>query len=88
MTIREQKGSVYRSMQGKEVDMNKLVTQNEMTVAVGNVRVNARGDQLGPGGTIIKKYEEVVREEAQTPTVPSQRPARKSVENEDPTGGV
>jgi hypothetical protein len=61
-TFREQRGSVYRSMQGKEVDMNKLVNQNEMTVAVGNVKVNARGDELGPGGRIIRKAEDVVRE--------------------------
>lgn len=75
-------------MQGKEVDMNKLINQNEMTVAVGNVRVNARGDELGPGGKIIKKYEEVVREQGQAPAVPSQFNVRKSIEQEDPTGGV
>jgi len=46
---------VHRSMQGKEVDMNKLMNQNEMVIAVGNVRVNARGDEIGPGGKIIVK---------------------------------
>ena len=61
MTFREQRGSVYRSMQGKEVDMNKLINQNEMTVAVGNVKVNARGDELGPGGKIIRTREDVLR---------------------------
>jgi hypothetical protein len=87
MTFKEQRG-VYRSMQGKEVDMNKLVNQNEMTVAVGNVKVNARGDQLGPGGKIIKKYEEVVRENNGTKATPSQHNVRKNIEDEDPTGGV
>lgn len=62
MTMKETQRQVYRSMQGKEVDMNKLVMQNEMTVAVGNVKVNARGDELGPGGKIIKKREDVLRE--------------------------
>ena len=56
--MQEQPRSVYRSMQGKEVDMNKLINQNEMTVAIGNARVNARGDELGPGGKIIKKRED------------------------------
>lgn len=88
MTFREQRGSVYRSMQGKEVDMNKLVNQNEMTVAVGNVKVNARGDQLGPGGKIIKKYEEVVRENTGTRATPSQTNVRKDADLDDPTGGV
>jgi hypothetical protein len=49
-------------MQGKEVDMEKLVSANELMPAVGNVRVNARGDELGPGGQIIRKREEVMAE--------------------------
>ena len=62
MAMKEQQRQVYRSMQGKEVDMTKLINQNELTVAVGNVKVNARGDELGPGGKIIKKREEVMNE--------------------------
>ena len=62
MAMKETQRQVHRSMQGKEVDMNKLVMQNEMTVAVGNVKVNARGDELGPGGKIIRKREDVLRE--------------------------
>jgi hypothetical protein len=62
MAMKEQQRAVYRSMQGKEVDMNKLINQNEMTVAVGNVKVNARGDELGPGGRIARKREDVMAE--------------------------
>ena len=49
-------------MQGREVDMEKLMRQNELVPAVGNMKTNARGDQLGPGGKIIKKREEIVAE--------------------------
>jgi len=49
-----------RTMQGKMLDMDKLISQNELMPAVGNVRVNARGDELGPGGQIIRKREEIV----------------------------
>lgn len=52
----------YRTMQGKEVDMDKLMLQNEMMPAVGNVRMNARGDELGPGGKVVKKREDIVSE--------------------------
>ena len=52
----------HRSMRGKQVDMDLLRKRNELTPAVGNARVNARGDELGPGGQIIKKREEVVAE--------------------------
>jgi hypothetical protein len=52
----------YRSMLGTEVDMEKLRNQNELALAVGNARVNARGDEIGPGGKIIRKREEVMQE--------------------------
>ncbi len=81
MAMKEQPKQVYKSMQGKEVDMHKLIMQNEMTVAVGNVKVNARGDELGPGGKIIKKREDVLRE------APGSRVAgKKDVSNMDPEG--
>ena len=50
----------YRTMQGKIVDLEKLMSQNELMPAIGNMKVNARGDELGPGGKIIKKREDVV----------------------------
>lgn len=37
---------VYRTAQGKIVDLGALQLQNENTRAVGNMRVNARGDIL------------------------------------------
>ena len=49
-------------MQGKEVDMDKLMRQNELMPAVGNARVNARGDELGAGGKIVRKREDVIAE--------------------------
>jgi hypothetical protein len=80
MAMKEQQRQVYRSMQGKEVDMGKLVMQNEMTMAVGNVKVNARGDELGPGGKIIKKREDTLRE------VAPKSASQKNVSDMDPEG--
>ena len=53
---------VYRSMQGKEVDMETLAARNETMPAVGNVRMNARGDELGPGGVVVRKREDIVND--------------------------
>lgn len=53
-------GKLYTTMQGKQVDMEKLALKNELTPAVGNVQVNARGDELGPGGQIIRKREDIL----------------------------
>lgn len=54
-------GKVYKSMRGKEVDMEKLTLKNETTPAVGNMKVNARGDEIGPNGEILRKREEIVK---------------------------
>lgn len=73
-------GRLYKTMQGKQVDMERLMSQNELMPAVGNARVNARGDELGPGGKIVKKREEVVAEyyENNPKAVPSQSAVVKS----------
>jgi hypothetical protein len=59
MAMKEQQRSVYRTARGRELDMNKLVNQNELTIAVGNAKVNARGDKLGPNGQIIQRREDI-----------------------------
>jgi hypothetical protein len=86
MAIKEQNRSVYRSMQGKEIDMTKLVMQNEMTVAVGNVKVNARGDELGPGGKIIRKVEDTIPAPKGNGAVPERQLSRKNIAEQDPEG--
>ena len=100
MAMKEQQRPVYRSMQGKEVDMHKLMMVNEMTPAVGNMKVNARGDELGPGGKIVRRREEFVQagstpeqryaatvEETSVPTPVKAAPVKKEIDD-DPTGGV
>ena len=62
MAVRQTGRKVYKSMQGKTVDMDLLRQKNELTPAVGNARVNARGDELGPGGKIVRKREDVLED--------------------------
>lgn len=47
-------------MNGKVVDMDLLRQRNELTPAVGNARVNARGDELGKGGKIVRTREQLL----------------------------
>jgi hypothetical protein len=64
---------LYRTANGKSIDLDLLIQRNELTPAVGNARVNARGDELGAGGKIIRKREEVLRDYYQSsPTVPDE----------------
>jgi hypothetical protein len=53
---------IYKSMQGKTIDIDQLRQRHETTLAVGNARVNARGDEIGPGGKIIRKREDIMSE--------------------------
>ena len=62
MAMRQKGQKTYTTMQGKQVDMDLLRKKNELTPAVGNARVNARGDELGPGGRIVRKREQVIKD--------------------------
>lgn len=91
MAMKEQPRQIYRTARGAQVDMNKLVSQNEMTIAVGNAKVNARGDKLGPNGEIIKRREDILKEREMAinkPAVPNQINVRqqKDVSGMDPEG--
>lgn len=73
----------YRTAKGAQIDMLKIINQNEMTIAVGNMGVNARGDKLGPGGKVMRKREEIVGNSA----IPNQVAAStKKVDDMDPEG--
>lgn len=60
----------YRSALGKQIDMDSLRLANEDTIAIGNMKVNARGDELGPGGKVVKSRNQVMDEyyRLKTPT--------------------
>lgn len=53
---------MYTTAQGKQVSIDSLRLSNEETIAVGNMKVNARGDQLGPGGVPEKTRQAQVNE--------------------------
>jgi hypothetical protein len=62
MAMKQPGRKVHRSANGKIVDMDMLRQRNELIPAVGNARVNARGDQLGTGGKIVRKKEELLKD--------------------------
>ena len=51
-----------KSMRGVEIDLAKLMARQEKNITVGNTNSNARGDQLGRGGRIVKSADELARE--------------------------
>ena len=56
------RGKTYRTSSGQQVDFGALLLNNETVPALGNMNVNARGDEIAPDGTITKSREEIMRE--------------------------
>jgi hypothetical protein len=67
MVARAKPKRMYRTMQGRMVDIEKLRTANESVQAVGNMNVNARGDVLGAGGQVITPKETVIKQYYEQP---------------------
>ena len=47
-------GNSYRTANGKTLDMRALALKNEQTRAVGNMKVNARGDMVNDENRVVK----------------------------------
>lgn len=73
----------YRTAMGKVVDMSALTAKNEKTRAVGNMKVNARGDSIDAHGRIIRtatakvndSYNKTVGNRSAQPVKNKQKPA-------------
>lgn len=55
--------SNYKSSLGRPVDMQAIITRNENVRAVGNMKVNARGDTIDSFGKVIKPAPDKVIEQ-------------------------
>ena len=64
---------VYRSANGKQVDMGALRLQNEKVRAVGNMKVNARGDVVDDGNRVIATKPEQVNKQYKKQTGPGNK---------------
>ena len=51
--------SKHRTSRGREFNMQAFTSSRGETIAIGNSRRNARGDLLGPGGTILTSSQEI-----------------------------
>lgn len=83
--------NVYRTAQGKMVDMGALTLQNELIRAVGNMGVNARGDRVDGTNQIIdqrnrqvqrqlKRQSNVSNDPVHTSTVAAKRSAQETAQ--------
>jgi len=79
--------SKYRTAMGKTVDMAALTAKNEKTRAVGNMKVNARGDTIDAFGKVVepvnakvsKQYERTVGNKSALPTKKVNAPKKEQI---------
>ncbi|MAK20510.1 MAG: hypothetical protein CMA05_04270 [Euryarchaeota archaeon] len=72
-----------KSNRGQSIDMDALIAANKESPAVGNMKVNAAGDEMGPGGEIVRPNEDRVR--AYYKENPSSSTSQVSLKGEMPT---
>ena len=74
----------YRTAQGRTLDMSALAAKNERTRAVGNMKVNARGDTIDGQGRVIEpvtskvtnQYAKTVGNKGARPVTPRPQPTQ------------
>ena len=67
MVARTPRKRMYRTMQGRMIDIEKLRSANESVRAVGNMGVNAKGDVLGKGGAVVTPEAQIMNKYYEKP---------------------
>lgn len=52
---------IYKTAQGKSIDLGTIILKNEHVRAVGNMNVNARGDVLDQANNVIETKPQLVK---------------------------
>ena len=90
---------LYRTAQGRTVDIAAIMTQNERTRAVGNMKVNARGDMIDNHNQVVTSRNRQVNRNLDAavdrhivgkaaPKTPEKSLAKKTLEPDSNTAGI
>ena len=76
---------IYATANGKRINIDAIVAQNEESLAVGNMKVNARGDELGPGGRIERTRDKIMADyyKLNTPVATDRVPVAREAPKKD-----
>jgi hypothetical protein len=53
--------TMVRTAMGKLIDMNAIIKNNEETIAVSNIPMNARGDRLDTSGRVVVSNKKIAQ---------------------------
>jgi hypothetical protein len=70
------------SAKGKVLDVSQYLAENETAPAVGNARMNARGDIIGEGGKIVQSREQIATEYHRLPSKSVRQVSLKDIAGE------
>jgi hypothetical protein len=77
-------GKIYKTSKGRVIDMDALRAQSANSPAVGNMKVNGRGDLLGAGGKVVEPVTSRTRRlHKENPRAVQEISLKKTSENED-----
>lgn len=72
-----------RSMRGKPLDISYFLAAYGDKPALGNAKMNARGDIIGPGGKVVKTNEQMMKEyNRSNPKAVSKQVSLKNISSE------
>lgn len=54
--------NLYKTATGQLIDMDRFRLQHEKEQAIGNMKVNARGDEVDSSNNIVRTRNEIMRE--------------------------
>lgn len=78
-------GKTYKTAMGKSIDMGAMVLANEKIRAVGNMKVNARGDVIDSNNNVVKTKQQQIAEQYSTQGKRQNRPSNTQKPKEDKT---
>jgi hypothetical protein len=71
-----------KTMRGEMLDMGLLAAQNERAIALGNAKMNARGDIITSTGEIVKSREALSQEYHRAPKKAVRQVSLRDISNE------
>ena len=71
-----------KTHKGQYIDMETLSQNNEKSIAMGNMGVNAKGDKIGPGGRVLQTSQQRTRSHYTTPKTTGKVSLKDEIDNE------
>lgn len=73
---------IVKSMRGVDINMGKLLAENGHVVALGNAKMNARGDRISSNGNVEILREDIARDYHRSASKTVKQASLRNIQNE------